>query len=605
MAEATIINQELRPWEQYRNYFIVIGVVFVLLAIFVFILIIDNMKRRKIQKEISVLYQKYETAIYGTNSAVWELHLDSMTVETSRNFEEIFGKKIPYKGEMHEILEKLTDNDHGRQIIEAVQEYMKGEQTEINLRIPLADDREEQRWILIRGSGVYDLNGTLTDMTGIFLDITSEKVKENYIAYFAKHDFLTGLPNRMDFEETLQKELDAGNSGVLMLFDVDDFKSINDTLGHAFGDEILKQVADRLKNLCTGDRYVARMGGDEFLLILRNAKEKEDVLSCLEDINRVIADVFCYDEIEEYISFSAGITFYPKDNNNINQLMMNADAAMYRVKRSGKNNYQFYYEEMKRELKEKKEIETVLRQAVKEGTFELYYQPQVDAETGVINGFEALIRIKDFHVSPGVFIPIAEETGDIIEIGRWVAKEAISQMAEWKKKGFPEKRIAINYSAKQMRDKGYLSYVNQLLQEYEIDPQNIEIEITEGILLEKTEATMEFLKRIRSMGMRLALDDFGSGYSSLSYLTFIPVNKIKLDKSINDKFLDIDNMRVMESIISLAHSLELTITAEGIEDRDKFLKLKQCGCDMIQGYLFDRPMPAEKLEGIYNQVYGV
>ncbi|MDK2936779.1 MAG: hypothetical protein PWP62_1787 [Eubacteriaceae bacterium] len=372
--------------------------------------------------------------------------------------------------------------------------------------MPLVDEALKNRWILIKGSGVYDLSGKLTDLTGIFLDISQEKERADYIEHFARHDFLTGLPTRLDFEESLQKEIDAGHQGSLVMFDVDDFKSINDSLGHSFGDEILKQIADRLRLTEDENIYVARMGGDEFFVLLRNLTAEEAIISCIEDMYERISAPFHLHGIVEYLNFSMGVTIYPRDNNNIDQLMMNVDTAMYHVKRNGKNNYQFYEESMKKDL--------------------------------------------------------------------------------------PEKRIAINYSAKQMRDKGYLQYLKNLLEEYGIKPENLEIEVTEGILLEKTESNMDFLREVRRLGLRLALDDFGSGYSSLSYLTFLPVNKIKLDKSINDKFLGMENIQVMQRIISLAHSLDLSITAEGIEEVDQFQKLKTCGWIRFRAiFLPDRSRP--------------
>jgi EAL domain-containing protein (putative c-di-GMP-specific phosphodiesterase class I) len=280
---------------------------------------------------------------------------------------------------------------------------------------------------------------------------------------------------------------------------------------------------------------------------------------------------------------------------------MNADTAMYKVKRGGKNSCIYYHEDMKNEIKSKREIESILRHALKHNEFTIYYQPQVDVQTGLIVSFEALLRLKRYSIGPGVFIPIAEETGHIIEIGRWVAREVIKQLADWQRKGFPPKPVAINYSGKQLRDKEYINYVRQLLNDYNMKEEYIEIEITEGILLENDVQTIEFLGELKKYGFKIALDDFGTGYSSLNYLTYLPVNKIKLDKSINDKFLELDNNKVMESLISLAHSLNLTITAEGIEDWDKFLKLMQSNCDYIQGYLFSKPLIASEVEGVYNK----
>jgi EAL domain-containing protein (putative c-di-GMP-specific phosphodiesterase class I) len=224
----------------------------------------------------------------------------------------------------------------------------------------------------------------------------------------------------------------------------------------------------------------------------------------------------------------------------------------------------------------------------------------VDTKTGEIIGFEALLRLRDHNISPGIFIPIAEETGHIIQIGRWVAEEAIMQLDRWRRKGFTKKVVSINYSSKQLRDRNYIRFLEHLLREYEICPEYVEVEITESFFLENDSQTKEFLRELKEIGFKLALDDFGTGFSSLNYLTFMPVDKIKLDKSINDKFLQSENTEVIDSIISLAHSLKLKITAEGIEEMDKYLLLKNGGCDYIQGYLFSKPLPADEIEQIYN-----
>lgn len=605
-----LINNQISIFEKYRNYFIGIVIVSFFIVVILIVIIIDNIRRRRIEKklktanqELTAVYQKYTNAIFGTNSAVWEFEIDSKWVTISRNFESMFGKIIPLYGYYYNVLGNLVDTEYKKIILRKMNSYLKGEIEEINIQVPVTDESGKKRWVLIRGKGVYDLNKKMVSLSGIFLDITYEKSREEYIEYFAKHDYLTKIPNRMDFENTLKRELEDNNKGALMLFDIDDFKSINDTLGHGFGDEILKQISKRLIDICGETIYCARMGGDEFLLVYKDVEVESKVIECINKITEKIFAPFYYDGIEEYINYSMGITFYPKDGNDFDNLMMNADTAMYKVKRGGKNNYAFYHDEMKHEIKKKKEIEKLLRHAVKEDGLYLVYQPQVDVVSGEIEGFEALVRLKDNMISPGVFIPIAEDTGDIIDIGRWVVKEALSQMSKWKKKGFKEKSIAINYSVKQLRDKGYLQYLINTAKEYGISLDKIEIEITEGIFLEKDDSIIDFLKEIRKMGIKLALDDFGSGYSSLSYLTYIPVNKIKLDKSINDKFLEYENITVIESVISLAHGLSLKITAEGIEDIENFEKIKKSGCDYVQGYVFSRPLKKEDVEVIYEKKY--
>lgn len=634
--EAILLNKSINPLKGYMKYIIAGTIAIAFLSFIAIVLIADNMKRRKIQrklqesneelsmiyeelaaseeelkmqyniveqnaKEVNLLYQKYDIAITSTDSAVWELDVETNELEVSNNIQNIINKTIPCNGEFNRMLEYLIHPDYREKVLCEIQSYIEGKRDEIYIQVSDNAEKLKQRWFLIRGKGIHDKDNKLKKIYGIVLDTTTIKEKEEYIEYAASHDYLTDLPNRMKFMEILSDELERNASGAVLLFDIDDFKSINDTLGHTYGDELLKQIAERLLRIQDECMCVARMGGDEFLILLKHVTSHQVINQYIERIKEAFAQVFSFGEIEDSINFSMGITFYPTDSDNMPQLIMNADTAMYKAKKTGKNSYMYYREEMKDEIKSKKKIVSILRQAIKEDRFCLYYQPQIEVATGKIIGFEALLRLKDYEISPAVFIPVAEETGYIIEIGRWVAKEAIKQMADWIKKGFSEKIIAINYSGKQMRDKGYIRYVRNLLQEYNIKPEYIEIEITEGILFENNTQTMDFIRELRKYGFKIALDDFGTGYSSLNYLTYIPVNKIKLDKSINDKFLEFENTKVMESLISLVHSLNLKITAEGIEEMDKLSKLKESGCDYIQGYLFSKPLIKEDVENIYNK----
>lgn len=496
---AVLYNKEISPLERYRKFLIGAGIIFLFLSILMVILSMDNMKRRKMQKELQ---------------------------------------------ESHE-----------------------------------------------------ELVATYEELTA-----SEEELKTQYekIEVMAKHDYLTNLPNRLQFVEKLSYELETGSFGVVMLLDIDNFKAINDTLGHVYGDRLLKEMSGRLSEILDDRMFCARFGGDEFLILISKVRRMEEIDAYIRKLQEAFNEAFVIDGIENSVNFSMGITRYPEDSDNLDQLIMNTDAAMYKVKHNGKNNYIYYQETMKDEIREKKELEGILRQAIREEGFYLCYQPQVEARTGEIVGLEALIRLKDCNISPGSFIPVAEETGHIIAIGRWVAEEAVKQLDAWRKKGLQEKVISINFSSKQLRDREYTSYLIGLLKAYNISPEYIEIEITESIFLENDIQTMEFLQGLKASGLRITLDDFGTGYSSLSYLTYLPVNKIKLDKSINDKFLLSDNIGVMDSIISLAHSLKLKITAEGIEEYDKYLQLRESGCDYIQGYLFSKPLKADEIENIYN-----
>lgn len=422
---------------------------------------------------------------------------------------------------------------------------------------------------------------------------------KGHIEHISYNDELTNLPNRRSFMQRLKNELDLKKEGAILFLDIDNFKSINDTLGHVYGDELLNCVAYRLKLLLGNNAFVSRFGGDEFLILMSDT-DRVSVENQAKSLHSIFDECFLVNNNKINVDFSMGITMYPNDSSDIDQLIMNADTAMYTVKAAGRNHYKFFDLDMMESIKEKVKIETKIREALKNDGFVLHYQPQIKVDGLNIYGFEALLRFKDSNMSPAIFIPIAEEAGLINEVGRWVTKEAIIQLYEWKQRHINLKPISINLSTKQVMDEGYIKYLKKTLEDFDIPSKYIEIEITESILLEQTEKTIDFLKELKKIGVMIALDDFGTGYSSLSYLTFIPVDKIKLDKSLSDKFLELTNIKVMDSLISLAHSLDLEVIAEGIEDLDQYKRLRVGKCDYIQGYLFSRPVEVFEADKMYN-----
>jgi diguanylate cyclase (GGDEF)-like protein len=428
------------------------------------------------------------------------------------------------------------------------------------------------------------------------LENLQEELK--HIAYY---DFLTDLPNRRMFIKKLEEEISENKFGAVMLMDIDNFKGINDTLGHSYGDKVLIKVAEELKNYKAEKIFVSRFGGDEFFILFEGEEDGGKIENYAKHITDIFRHKLLIENEEIYISCSIGITLYPRDSREVSQLLMNADMAMYKVKNTGKNNYMFFNEQMTEKLQEQIKIERILREAIKKDEFKLLYQPQVCTFTGEVVGFEALLRLKNNSISPAQFIPVAEETGIIIEIGRWVTREAIKQMSTWKRKGLTLKPVAINFSAKQLNDLKYIEFFKNTLEEMDVEAKYIDIEITESIFLEKKEETLEFINELKSLGVKISLDDFGTGYSSLSYLTFLPVDKIKLDKSLSDKFLELENVKVTDSLVSLAHSLKLEVVAEGIEHTEQYKYLKVAGCNYIQGYLFSKPLEVEQAEKIYNE----
>lgn len=632
--EAVLVNREVDIFEDYKDMIAIAGGIVLFLISLTTVLIRDNLKRRAIQRElresndqlaaiyeeltaseeelrtqneiiqknsleVGLLNKKYKNAIQSTNSAVWEVDLVTNMVKISDNFSDIVKRPMPNNECVFEMIERLVDEDYRQVLIDEVVRYLGKELPEINIQILINTGTEEQKWFLVRGNELIDEENNIHLVHGILLDITRMKEQELYIEFYARHDYLTLLPNRMTFMEKLDDELRKGNAGAVFLLDIDNFKSINDTLGHLYGDKLLRQIAERLVSVVKTDMMVARLGGDEFLVLISDTPIRTEIEQYARTIKEVFQESFVVEGEENYVNYSMGITCYPSDSNNMDELIMNADTAMYEVKHGEKNNYIFYHHEMKKELNGKRDIEDIIRSALKEDGFYLLYQPQVVTTTGEIVGYEALLRLKNHSIGPNIFISVAEEAGLIVEIGRWVVKEAISQIAMWKEKGLKDKVVAVNLSSKQLRDRDYIEYVKQLLTEHNVEPCSLEIEITESVLLENSSQTLSFLTELKELGLKLALDDFGTGYSSINYLTYMPVDKIKLDKSISDKFLKLEDNQVIDSIISLAHSLSLTITAEGIEEWDKYNKLKQAGCDFIQGYLFSKPILPSDIETIY------
>lgn len=431
--------------------------------------------------------------------------------------------------------------------------------------------------------------------------ISLEK-KESYIRYQAEHDYLTDLPNRRSAMEELRLRLEANIDCTVMIVDIDDFKEINDSFGHACGDKVLREISARLRDvMAEGVFYASRFGGDEFLIIA-NAAEIKPVDEPLIQLNRVFSQPIEYEGKKHYIKVSMGIASSNDDERDAGDIVSNADYAMFIAKKSGDNEYVYYNDSMKDEVRQRKEIRDILRDACRNDGFYLLYQPQVDTMTGKLVCYEALVRLKNYKMSPAQFIAVAEETDLILMVGRIVTKKAIEQIASWREQGYELYPVSINFSSKQLLDKGYVDYLKGLLEKYEVSAELVEIEITENIFINNNEKAMKLFEDFKSIGVSLALDDFGTGYSSISYLTYIPVRKIKLDKSLVDTFLVEGKDAFVENIVRLAHCLGLKITIEGIEDERQRNRLKDFACDYIQGYYFSKPLPGEEVVLLPNPI---
>jgi diguanylate cyclase (GGDEF)-like protein len=444
------------------------------------------------------------------------------------------------------------------------------------------------------------LTASEEELTAQLEEIETQK---DYINYLACHDSLTGLPNRRRFTEHLKERISSGQNGAVILLDIDDFKAINDTQGHVFGDRVLEGIAHRMQGIDRNRTFVSRFGGDEFLILLECDDNYIDLEPRIEAICRLFDEKLRIDDFDIEIHFSIGISLFPKDSKDVNQLVMNADLAMYTVKNSGKNGYRLFDSAMLDGLIMKSNIEAYLREAIEQDGFKLVYQPQVDIRTGRIHAYEALLRLKDHEISPSVFIDIAEKNGSIIKIGRIVTQKVIEQIAIWNAEGLNINSVSINFSVSQLHDSSYIRFLETLLEEYKVRPEAIEIEITENIFMENQQLTKTFLGQLKELGIRISIDDFGTGYSSLHYLTFLPVDIVKLDRSLNLKFLELENIKVMDSLISLVHSLGLIVIAEGIEQLEQVQRLCSVDCDYVQGYYFSKPLEADKIPMVHSTIY--
>ena len=448
------------------------------------------------------------------------------------------------------------------------------------------------------------VNHQIVWVYGIAKDITDKRRLEELNKYFAYHDSLTGLPNRRLFEERLEQSLviakTLNHKLAVIYLDMDRFKYVNDSLGHSMGDKLLKQISQRITECTYENTFVARMCGDEFAILLPNITGTDCTIQVAKNIIESLARCFEIEEYELFISTSIGISIYPTDGQDSETLLKNADSALYRAKEQGKNNYQIYTPSMNIHSYKLHSLEKDLRKAIQNNQLELYYQPKVEPNSGQIVGAEALIRWNhpDWGiVSPNDFIPIAEETGLIAPISEWVKRTVCYQNKAWQHAGYPSIPISINMSARRFMHKGIIDTLRNVLNETQLEPHFLEIEILESSLLENEDIVSSTINELKEIGVKIALDDFGTGYTSLSYLKRFKqkIDTLKIDRSfLQDLGKDSDDKEIVKTIIKLAHHLKMTIVAEGVEDVNQLNFLRKQKCNEIQGYLFSKPVPTEE-----------
>jgi len=475
-------------------------------------------------------------------------------------------------------------------------------------RLLMSDGRI--KYVHERGKTLYNEEGDPIRSIGTVQDITEQKVIEKKIEYMAHHDALTGLPNRTlakaRAEQIIAQAKRSDSKAAFLFIDLDGFKAINDTLGHSVGDLMLKTIASRLKECVRECDIISRQGGDEFLLILSDLKEENVIASTTEKILAELEKSFDTNEHTLSLSGSIGISIYPDHGESFELLLKNADTAMYKAKESGKNGYHFYTQQMTHNIIGQFKIQNDLKMALENNEFTLFYQPQIDLATNRITGVEALIRW--FHpklgmIPPMNFIPIAENSGLIVSIGQWVIEEACRQVALWQKMGIIIS-VAVNISAMQFKRGNLEEIVKNALHSSKIDPKQLELELTESVIMHNTETTLECVHNLKRLGIQLSIDDFGTGYSSLAYLKRFAVDKLKIDQSfVRDILKDQEDAVIVQTIIQMAKNLNLKSIAEGVENADVLSIINNYGCDEVQGYHFAKPMESSAFETYYHEFY--
>jgi diguanylate cyclase (GGDEF)-like protein len=455
-----------------------------------------------------------------------------------------------------------------------------------------------ERWISIAGDPIIDTAGRFEGFRGVGSDITEIRQTQERLTHLANVDVLSGLPNRGRVRQLLGEALRVATSGnvpcAIMFLDLDGFKPVNDTFGHPKGDAVLQAVAKRLCDQVGPDGTVGRMGGDEFAIVINDAQSRHKVEQLADGIVRSIAEPYMIDQTEIRIGVSIGCAFGPIDGATVDDLILKADLALYEAKGAGRGVTKYFSSELQTEQDDRVRLETDLRGAIAAKQFHLVYQPLVNAKTQKLTGFEALIRWNHPQrgfVPPNVFIPVAEESGLMPIIGEWVIEEAIRTAATW-----PEPiTVALNISPKQIVLPALPNVVSQFLGRYKLPANRLELEVTEGVFLGDNGTTLDVLKRLRSLGVGIALDDFGTGYSSIGYLNKAVFHKLKIDGSfVREAGSRPENVAIIQSIVQLAKSFRMSITAEGVETAEDFERMRDLGCDTIQGYLFGRPLSYER-----------
>lgn len=563
-----------------------------------------NQAEAALRRSEATLARAQEIAHIGS----WEWDLETDAVRWSTEAHHLYGVEPGDIEPGLDIVLARCHPDDRADLQKSIRDARSGAVSSVTADFRVVWEDGTTRWLHMQAEVEFHDGGPFR-VVGALQDISERKRFEEKLAQLASHDALTGLPNRNLLNDRLEQGLahhrHTSRILALVFVDLDRFKIINDTLGHDAGDQLLKDVARRLSGCLRDGDTVARQGGDEFVVLLNDLAKAEDAAYVAQKMLDALAPPCLLAGREVLPAASLGIALYPRDGENMQELMMSADKAMYAAKQAGRGQYRFFDPEMNRAATDWLEVGAELHYALERNEFELHYQPKVDLKSGAITGVEALLRWRSPQlglVQPGKFIPVLEETGLILEVGEWVIARACRQARLWREQGLPPLRIAVNLSPRQFQQSNLAERIRSLIDQPDFLPDYLELEITESMVTQNVERAIGMLQELRQLGVHLAIDDFGTGYSSLALLKRFPVSCLKIDRSfVRDVPNDADDVAITRAVIALAHSMGLSVVAEGVETEAQRAFLVDSGCDEMQGFLFSRPLPAAELAALFRQ----
>ncbi len=619
LGTSFIINSHNQPWSQKElllNLHLNLFYIFVLVAmIAAWIIVLMNENRQFVEDELTQKNlaldkseERYDLAMSVANDGLFDWNMVSNEVIFDDRYYTMAGYKPKVFPQSYEQWQQRLHPEDRERVLLNVQDYIAGNADKYDTEFRFLCKDGHYMWIRARGGIVaYDKDGRPTRFVGTHADITDRKKVEEQIIIHAHYDSLTGLPNRflsLDRLDLLIKKAKRNQYKVAVLFlDLDDFKKINDSLGHDVGDKVLIEAASRLNSIIRHQDTVGRLGGDEFILLLDGLDDMTDAEPVAEKLIKIFQDPFTIDNRDLILTASLGIAIYPEDGLSSAQLLRHADVAMYNAKSLGRNTYSYFTEQLNQKVIRRLALEEQLHGALQRNEFVVYYQPKIDIASGHIMGAEALLRWfnpKLGQVSPDEFIPLAEQSGLIIALGEFVLNQSLNILVQWQHINSINNQqfaIAVNLSPRQFRDPKLADTITRTIKQSGLPTRLVELEVTEGILMSGHHYVTDSLLQLNQSGLLLTMDDFGTGYSSLSYLRKYPFNIVKIDRSfINEMDTNPNDRELINAIISMAHSLNLKVVAEGVETEGQLIYLRQINCDYAQGFYFSKPLPTEKLE---------